>query len=353
MSIFSKRQDDYQEDEFDEDEESFSGKGRRNLRRIKDLKPENRRKRKEPPKPWGKKERYLVLGFLLGSVILSLTLAASARSWKLPGFPKISWPSFKEEVIIITANKSEKEKAEKTVTAFEGKTDEFSGIYAFEVLRLGDGFSYGVSQDKIMQAASLIKLPILATLYSQAEAGKIDLDAKYTLKASDKIAGAGSLAAKPAGTVITYRQMAELMGKQSDNTAFGIVKRTLGDGAINQEIAKIGMVDTSLAENETTPADIALFFQKLWNKEIVTEDSRDEILNYLTDTIYNDWLVKGIPQVRVAHKYGREVHVINDAGIVFSDKPFVLVIMTKGIIEKEADTLFPELARLIYEAEIR
>src|SRR4030042_6679894 len=114
-----------------------------------------------------------------------------------------------------------------------------------------------------MQAASLIKLPILPTLYPQAEAGKIDLDAKYTLKASDKIAGAGSLAAKPAGTVITYRQMAGLLGKQSDNTAFGIVKRTLGDGALNQEIAKIGMVDTSLAENETTPADLALSFHNL------------------------------------------------------------------------------------------
>ncbi|MBI3443509.1 serine hydrolase, partial [Candidatus Woesebacteria bacterium] len=65
-----------------------------------------------------------------------------------------------------------------------------------------------------------------------------------------------------------------------------------------------------------------------------------------------DWIVKGIPEdVRVAHKYGRELHVVNDAGIAFTDKPFILVIMSKGIVEKEADAIFPELARIVYDVQ--
>lgn len=200
-----------------------------------------------------------------------------------------------------------------------------------------------------MQAASLIKLPTLVSLYMEAEAGNIDLETRYSLRQSDKLPGAGSLASKPAGTIITYRDLARYMGKESDNTAFGIIRRILGDGKINQAISQIGMKKTSLSDNETTPEDIGLFFKKLWNKEIVSAKAKDEILGYLTDTTYEDWIVAGIPKdIKVAHKYGREVHVVNDAGIVLSESPFVLVIMSEGIIEKEADELIPEIARQLY-----
>ncbi len=50
----------------------------------------------------------------------------------------------------------------------------------------------------------------------------------------------------------------------------------------------------------------------------------------------------------MAHKYGRELNVISDAGIVFTEKPFVLVIMSQGIIESEANLVIPEIASLVF-----
>ncbi|MGB6839036.1 MAG: serine hydrolase, partial [Microgenomates group bacterium] len=105
-------------------------------------------------------------------------------------------------------------------------------------------------------------------------------------------------------------------------------------------------------EQKTTPYDIGIFFQKLWQGEIVSKKYRDEILDFLTDTIYEAWISEGIQDVRVAHKFGREVHVVNDAGIIFTDEPFVLIILSKGVVEREADEVFPELARLVYEVEM-
>ena len=91
------------------------------------------------------------------------------------------------------------------------------------------------------------------------------------------------------------------------------------------------------------------YHEKLWKGEIVDTTHKDEVLNYLTDTSFESWLVAGIPEeVKVAHKYGREVNVVNDAGIVFAPKPYVVVILSKGIVEKEADENFPELSRIIY-----
>ncbi len=313
-------------------------------------------RRKKGPEPWGKKERYLVLYVLLTTIILSALLAASARNWKLPGLPRISLPSF-EGTIIIEGNKEskeEREKSEKIISEFKKKTKELSGVYGLYVIRLKNGTSYGVSEKEIFEPASLNKLPVIAALYMEAEKDNLDLETKYTLKDSDKVGGAGSLAGEPAGTILTYRDLVRLMGKQSDNTAFNIVKKVLGKEVIEAATQEIGMKDTVIeGEQKTTPYDIGLFFKKLWQGDIVSEKHKDEILGFLTDTVYESWISEGITDVDVAHKFGREVHVVNDAGIVLADEPFVLVILTKGVVEREADEVFPELAKLVYGIEAR
>jgi len=245
--------------------------------------------------------------------------------------PSFNWG---EETFYIEGDKEGREKAEKARNYFKDKTRNLSGLYAVSVVRLSDGSGYGVNKNEEMQAASLIKLPIMTLVYKKFEAGKLDLD---------EVAE---------GSKSTYRELVGAMGKRSDNNAQIILVKTFGESEIQNYIENIGMTKTSLAKNETTPEEIGLFFKKLWEKELVNEKSRDEILEFMTDTIFEDWIVKGIDDVRVAHKYGREVHVVNDVGIVFANKPFVLVLMSDGAVESEADSLIPAVAGEIYEIEI-
>ena len=321
MSIFqNKKEKDYD----DEDEE------------FKDLKPENKKRRKEPPKPWGRPERLTVLIVIIITVLTSAILSLSARNFKLPGLPRISLPSFNwgEDTFYIEGDKEGREKAEKARNYFKDKTRNLSGLYAINVVRLLDGTSYGVNKNEEMQAASLIKLPIMTLVYKKFEAGQLDLDAKVS------------------GSNSTYRELVEAMGQRSDNNAQIILVKTFGESEIQNYIESIGMMKTSLTKNETTPEEIGLFFKMLWEGKLTTEKHREELLGYMTDTIFADWIVEGIDDVRVAHKYGREVHVVNDAGIVFAAKPFILVLMSDGAVESEADSLIPAVAREIYEIEI-
>jgi hypothetical protein len=75
--------------------------------RIRDLKPENKRKRKEPVKPWGKKERIIVIAVLLSTIIISAVLALGAKGEGIHlniGMPRINLDFlniFKEKTIII------------------------------------------------------------------------------------------------------------------------------------------------------------------------------------------------------------------------------------------------------------
>jgi beta-lactamase class A len=297
----------------------FFGKSKENQEELVQPKKRTRRK-KDEQKPWGRRERSLIFFLLIASVLTAALLAVSARAWKLPGIPRISWPSIGLSESFTIEKPQETPDFSQVKSDFKRETQDLSGVYGFYVYRLEGGESYGLYQDEIFQAASLIKLPLMLALYQE----------------------------KPEG----YKELVERMGKKSDNAAFQEARSILGDRKIKETILAVGMNHTSLEENETTMRDIGLFFAKLWRGELLPDSERDEILESLTDTIYEEHLAAGIPEdVRVAHKYGREVHVVADAGIVFTDRPFIVAIMTKGVVETEADAVFPELARLIFEFE--
>lgn len=302
-------------------------------KKIRDLKPENKRSRKEPIKPWGLKERMIVLSVLLVTVSLSGFLALTARNFKLPKFPKLGLPNFseinpfKERVIVVgnSGSKISQEKIERTKKLFKEKTNDYSGLYAFYIYDINGDYFYGVNYQETMQAASLIKLPVMVTAYKSFEDGTLDRD-KYT-------------------------PLVEAMGKRSDNGAFKDMVAGLTKEKINQSIAALGMPHTSLSENTTTPEEIGELLKSLYKGKLINSEDTQELESFLTDTIFEDWLRPGVPKdIRLIHKYGREVHVVNDAGIIDSSKPFVMVIMTDGVIEREADELIPKLAKLLYDS---
>jgi len=349
-------------DEFENEEEAEDGsiklKGKKiKDRDFKDLKSQHKKDRKEVVKPWGKKERFIVLSFFLATTFVSAILGLSSRKWKLPGLPrfgvpKIELPAAVQKKIIMEENNLDLQKTKEAKEAFLDLTSNLTGVYALSVVRLKNGSSYGVNEDTKITAASLIKLPALTALYLESETEDFNLDGKYVLKNEDKIGGSGSLSRKPAGYEITFRNLGSLMGKQSDNTAFNIVRKALGDAKINAVITKSGMASTSLENNQTTASDIGRFYESLWSKNLVSEENRDEILGFLTDTIYESWLTAGIPEtVKIAHKYGREVHVVNDAGIVFASEPYIIVVLSEGVVDKEADEILPKISKAIYEIE--
>lgn len=302
------------------------------------------RKRRAEGRKW-------VLGLVLVTVILSLSFWAWGRQ-------ETNWSG-----IISPIGESLQEISEEGLDRGQVKTEEIEkrieervkdlqGVYGVYVYNLTSRYQYGVNQDKVFPAASLIKLPLILTLYQEAEAGKIDLETEYVLKAEDKKTGAGIIQYKPVGTKYTYRELTQLMGRYSDNTAFNVLRQVLGDKKIQATIDELGMIKTSLEENKTSPADIGLFFRKFYAQSLLTRNHRDEIIDYLTKTAYEDRIPAGVPEeIKVAHKIGNETNSFSDAGIVFGDKPFILVIFSKDVLEKEALEALPEITKIVWEFE--
>ena len=110
MGIFGRKsgRDLDEEEALIEDEER---EDRKLTKKFKDLKRGNRKKRKEPPKPWGKRERMIVLITASLTVLIAVFLALSSDvtvfskfsglKIKLPSFDFGILNPFREQTIII------------------------------------------------------------------------------------------------------------------------------------------------------------------------------------------------------------------------------------------------------------
>jgi beta-lactamase class A len=350
MGLFRRRRREDEDEEDDEIEEKKPPK-----KKFKDLDPENARKRKPIKKPWGKKERFVIFIFFFGMAVTAAILAGSSRNWKFAGLPRLKISNPIPDTLVIE-KPTPMPRTARDYSALEKQIQDIifdlSGVYGVYVWDLEGGSGFGINENESMQAASLVKLPVMADIYKLAQDKDLSLSQKYVLQESDKVGGSGSLIGQPPGTSLTLRELVQYMGKQSDNTAFNIaLNKIIGLEKAQNYTTSLGMVNTLLDpnENKTTPFEIGSFFRQLWSGGIVNETGKKEILNSLTDTVWEDWLPKYIEDVDVAHKYGRETHVINDAGIVFTNDPYVIVVMTDGIVESQATEALPKIIKMIHE----
>ena len=318
MGIFGKKKTKDEENEKTDSEkkDGEASKGKR-ARKFKDLNPGNKKRRREPVRPWNNLDRIVLLILILVTFGTSFYFAVSAKGFKFPRLiPNIN--PFSDRTIVLRSVEQGKIKPDAIVNDFEEVVSDLRGTYGFYVINLANGSSFGIRDSEIFQAASLIKLPVMVGMYMEEESGGINLESRYVLKEEDRSKGSGSLYGKPAGYRISYRDLIKLMGKESDNTAFNICRKLLGNEKIDNIISRIGMGVTNLENNETSPSDVGLLFRKLQGGELIGSDNKNELLSFMTDTIYENWLAKGIPAgVKIAHKYGREAGVVNDAGYCF------------------------------------
>lgn len=118
-----------------------------------------------------------------------------------------------------------------------------SSLYA---RHLPSGRTIALRADVPMNTLSVIKVPIMILAFRDAEAGKLDLAARYTIRPEDLRRGSGLLQTFDVGLSPTYRDIVEQMIITSDNTATDIMIRTLGRDRVNAMLAELGFKETRL-----------------------------------------------------------------------------------------------------------
>jgi beta-lactamase class A len=252
------------------------------------------------------------------------------------------------------------------------------GKVAIAVKHFGTGETYFRNADDVMPTASLIKLPVMAEVYAQAEAGKVKLDDMVILKKDDQVPGSGILTDHfSPGATFSLRDAVRLMIVYSDNTATNLVLDKVGIKSVNERMAGLGLKETRINakvfKGSTTSVDPArtkqyglgsttaremLTLLELLNKgELISADASKAMLDHLKKCDDKDKFPRFLPKgVSVAHKTGSVNRSRTDAGILdFKGGPVALVVLTNDNEDQSwtpdnaGNKLCADVARVVVE----
>lgn len=195
------------------------------------------------------------------------------------------------------------------------------------------------------KSASLIKVFIMAEAFHQQQQGKLDFNETVTITKENQYAW-GALDKVAPGTQVTVGTLVEQMIVVSDNTATNLLIPKLGMDNINALIQKLGCTETVLGrrmldsaaakagrENYTSPRDMGIILEKLYNKECIDPERDQQMLDLLARQQWNERIPANLPHdLKVAHKTGELGGALHDCGIVFGRQhAYILCMMTKNV----------------------
>jgi beta-lactamase class A len=250
---------------------------------------------------------------------------------------------------------------------------------AVAVRTLDGGVEVLIDPDTVFHAASTMKVPVLIELFRQADAGLLSLDdplrvrnefrsivdgSPYTLREEDD---SDSRVYVAAGKTLTLAELAEAMITVSSNFATNLLIEKLGVQNIRATVTRLGAdrnggmqvlrgVEDGKAfdkglNNTTTARGLLTLFDRLAHGTAVSRASDERMLAILKRQHFNGAIPAGVPAgTPVAHKTGDITRIHHDAGIVYSPRPYVIVLLVRGIEDKKQSAdLMASLSRIVYD----
>ena len=104
--------------------------------------------------------------------------------------------------------------------------------------------------------------------------------------------------------------------------------------------------------NTTTARGLFVLMEAIAKNNAVDAESSRQMVEILKRQKFNDRIPAGLPSgTSVAHKTGDITKINHDAAIVYAPRPFILVVLTRGIADQKASSaLIAEITRLLYQS---
>jgi beta-lactamase class A len=262
-------------------------------------------------------------------------------------------------------------------SAIENRIKQSGADVGVDFKTLDGKVEWSYRADDIFHAASTMKIPVMIELFHQVNQRKVTLDDPLILKNEFHSIVDGSVYSlnvkddseaelyKSEGQTRTLRELCELMITASSNFATNLLIEKLGVENIRATVHALdadgmnvlrGVEDSKAYEkglnNTTTARGLAILLLAIAQGKAGDAKSCKEMIAILERQKFNEGIPAGLPSgTRVAHKTGEITNIHHDAAIVFAKRPFVLVILVRGLADlKESSALMADITRAFYEA---
>jgi beta-lactamase class A len=249
------------------------------------------------------------------------------------------------------------------------------GVLGYAVLNLDTGERLSHRGDETFPTASLIKVPILVTLYDLAEKKMLSLDDPLTVLKIDQVPGSGVLQHMHPGMSLSVRDAAVLMTVLSDNTATNLLLDRIVIRRVWQKMEALGLPHTKVHSKTflrmssvamdssvkyglgvSTPNEMASLFALLANGKAVSPAADSAMLDILANNTDGELMQRQITGVSAPHKTGATDSVRTECALFRLQSRVVACGFTKSnldtrwLVDNEAQVTLGKLGAAVVAA---
>ena len=253
--------------------------------------------------------------------------------------------------------------------------DAHHGVVGYSVIDLETGARINRRGDETFSTASLIKVPILVTVYDLVAKGQLSLDDPLTVLKIDQVPGSGIIQFLHNGTVLTVHDAAWLMSTISDNTATNLLLDRIIIRRVWVKMDSLGLQHTrvhskSFLRNSsvamdssvkygfgvTTPNEMAHLFELMALGKAVNPASDSAMLDILEHNNTDFMLQRYVEGARAAHKDGETDAVRTECTLWYLRNRVVACVLTKEnkdqrwVLDNEAQLTLANMGLAIVNA---
>jgi beta-lactamase class A len=231
--------------------------------------------------------------------------------------------------------------------------DAHRGVVGYSVTNLETGEHLERRGDETFPTASLIKVPVLVTLFDLAEKKKLSLDDPVVLTDIDKVGGSGELQFLRTPLTVRLWDVAWLMSTLSDNTGTNLVLDRIKIRRVWEKMEALGLPHTkvhsgsmtrigSIAPDSsakyglgvTTPNEMANLFALMAQGKAVSPVADSTMLWILRHNQDDSKLARFTYDVRLAHKTGDVNQARTDCGVFYLPARIAICVLTKDNVDQ-------------------
>src|SRR5687768_14764293 len=222
------------------------------------------------------------------------------------------------------------------------------GTVGYSVVDVETGARIASRGDETFPTASLIKVPILVTVYDLIAKGQLSPDDRLTVLRIDKVPGTGILQHLHDGMEITVADAAWLMATISDNTATNLLLDRIIIRRVWDKMESLGLRNTKVHSKSflrsssvamdssvkygfgvTTPNEMARLFELMALGKAVNPVADSTMLHILEHNNTDFMLQRYAGGARAAHKDGETDAVRTECTLWYLRNRVVACVMTK------------------------
>ncbi len=238
----------------------------------------------------------------------------------------------------------------------ENKISEL-GLY---VRDLGSGYGFGVNENTKFIPASLLKIVSMISYYKLSESDPEILDHMLVYKGQNLNSQQTFQPSEEmiVGQSYTVEDLIRRSVSFSDNNANAMLVENINTEDYKKIFAELGIdFSTSSSDKSISPKIYSNLFRILYNSTFLNQLNSQKALSLLVESNFVQGIQAGLDgDIKLANKFGeritkedgKNIAYLHDCGIVYTNHPYILCVMTKGEDTKSLQKVLADISNIVF-----